>query len=315
MENARRIRPDHRRAHKRGRGFAVPSLPYQIVGSNVDWLTITRKGEPGDDTLRDLSRAIHRTEAQTDPKIVEWRWRGYEGMRGDNFAYGRRWDTDILQLSGQIADDWFTTLTGDGMKCTRIDLAVTVQFDKVTEGVANECHSLGCREDRKHERKPNRSLIVNNQGGSTAYIGDRASALFARCYDKWRERLDDRYERCWRWEVECKAEPAALVVERLRSSPDRQRSILDLVSTHFTRRGAPHGWMAGRGGMHISTTRAPSTVNSRLKWLSDAVAPVIRRLLPLVGSQELLLCVGLDEDSVRLYKDWKPGTLGGHDVL
>lgn len=277
----------------------MPSVPWEIIECQVDWLTLTSPSSEQDDRLLQVAKLIERNLLREDPTVCDWHWRGYTGKRGQHFAYGERYDSNILQLSGEIAHAYFDLAYNRATKCTRIDLAVTVRYDGGREGVARGVHKDGCQFDQARGQTRQRTLIVGSDGGSTAYIGDRASDLYARVYDKWREDGGERYRYCWRFEVEAKGDIAGRIGARLNSVADRQRECADIVSTHFKRRGVRADWMAGCRELRIPLARPASGTATRLDWLYNAVRPVIRKLIPIVGEVEILEALGLDPKTIE----------------
>lgn len=292
----------------------VASVPYRILESQVDWLTVTRRGSLQDDKLLNLGQFIAAREGREDPTICDWHWRGYSGSRGQHFAYGRRWDTDILQLSSHLAAEYLDDAWTRAHNCSRIDLAVTVQYDEEAKGVVRDSYVNGCKWNEEHANGAERAYITNSQGGSTSYIGARTSDLFARIYDKWRESRDERYRYAIRWEVECKAEIANRVIRRVSSSADRSSLIRNIVSTHFRRRGAASEWMADGAEVRVASLRAPSGTLSHLSWLDSSVRPVIAKLIPLVDFDTLFTALGLDPEEYERLKRRLPSQFDGHQL-
>jgi hypothetical protein len=292
----------------------VPIVPYRIEESQVDWITLTRRGSYEHSPLLELGELILAKELKVDPSVTEWTWRGYLGKRGEHFAYGKRYDSDILQLSSFLADEYFDLAWPRADNCTRIDLAVTVVYDGGRERIAAECYQQGIEYDRAHGRDYRRSLIVNAAGGSTCYLGSRESDLFARIYDKWRESGSDDYRFAWRWEIEAKGDIANRVGHMLSACGDRQRAITDTVSTHFKRRGNVADWMASSGDLRVTSKRPASRCTTRLAWLGSSARPVIEKLLPIVGEEAILEVLGLSTDEVHRLRIRRADRFDGHSM-
>ena len=249
-----------------------------------------------------------------DCTVRDWSWHGYNGRIGDHFSWGLRWDGAILQLHGYLAEKYWEQAARRSANVTRIDIAVTVRYDEAQEGVAEDAYLRGKRADEGNPRAPSRSLIVSSGGGSTAYIGNRSSQVFARIYDKWRERNDEQWRNCWRWEVEYKSDLANDCATRLLASPDVPCAIRELVSSHYVRRSMAARWMADGRTMRLNAQRQPSTVASRLCWLSDTCRPVVKRLLASVSILDLLFAVGLDSESIQVYQELPQNQLDGETM-
>lgn len=265
----------------------------------MDWLTLTSPSSSEDDRLLQVAQYIERNVLREDPTVCQWSWRGYTGKRGQHFAYGERFDSNILQLSGELAHAYFDLAYNRARKCTRIDLAVTVRYDGGKEGVARDVYREGVEHDKQTGQARERSFIIGSDGGSTAYCGNRQSDLFSRVYDKWREDGGERYRYCWRWEVEAKGDIAGRIGARLNTTADRQRDIAGIVSTHFTRRGNAAEWMADCDHVRIPLERPASGTASRVNWLYNSVRPVVRKLIPILSEEAIIEALGLDTETVQ----------------
>lgn len=294
--------------------MTIANIPCRIRECQIDWLTCTDKSAGATSLLVNLGDLIKHKELMQDPTICDWRWRGYEGTRGEHFAYGSRWDGSILQLGGGLADEYFAKAHYRATHISRIDLAVTVEYDRVVEGVAADAYQQGITWNREHANGPERTLIVNGAGGSTTYIGSRTSDLFGRTYDKWRESGGDEYRNCWRWEVEFKGDIADRTSARLAASTERAVDIHGILSEYFLRRGVEARWMEVRRPLHVHTQRKASGLASRLAWLSATVRPVVNRLLPIVGEEGLRVALGLDPENVKRQAVIAATRLNGHHL-
>lgn len=290
------------------------TVPYSVLESQVDWLTVTRRGSLSDDKLLNLGEFIAAREGREDPTICDWLWRGYNGKRGQHFAYGRRWDTDILQLSSHLAAEFLDDAWTRAHNCSRIDLAVTVQYAQDAREEVKNAYVNGCEWNESQPNGPERTFICNSQGGSTATIGARESDLYARVYDKQRESREQRYERCVRWEVEFKGKVALDVIRRVSSCADRPSLVRDIVSTHFRRRGAAAEWMGDNGEVRVNNRRPVSGTISRLAWLDSSVRPVIAKLIPLVDLETLYTALGLNPEDYERLKRRLPSQFDGHQL-
>lgn len=270
-------------------------VPYSLVEARVDWLTATKCGNPRDDGLLNLGRELLVYSGNSGKEVKPWRWRGYDGEHRGEVTVGRRDDSDILQLSGALAEEWFDAAVRESTRISRVDLCVTVRYPSGERNYASEAYASGLANVKRDPTGAGWSYIVNSDGGSTAYCGSRTSDLFGRVYDKWRERFDEHYRDCWRWEVEIKGDVADRTVAKLASSSDRGGTCLSLVSGYYKRRGASSGWMDGFQGLPIETLRPVTTDDSRLRWLATQVRPVVQRLTALGYGKEVNAALGFTE--------------------
>lgn len=245
------------------------------IGASIDWLTVTNTDPKTSYGLLNLARAILQYSQDHGNAVDEWRWKQYKGYHAQGVSYGERDDSVILQLSGAIADEFAMAAYKQATNCTRIDLAVTVKYEPVAKGIADECYERGCQFTDRKGSGPGFTVVRNSRGGSTCYVGSRISDLYARVYDKWQETHDARYQGCWRWEMECKGEVARRVAPTFCLDPKRASPIAATVWRYFARRGVEPGWSVDDHSVQVVHSHPVPTANSRLKWLAEQVRPTI----------------------------------------
>lgn len=249
------------------------------VAASIDWLTVTATG-PG--TRRDLFRLgeeLVRLSQSRNNDLRDWRWKGYEGSHAGAATCGRRDDSSIVQLSGEMADEWFDQVYRIADHCTRVDLAVTLQPGEESGNLA-ERHNREVAVFKQATGKTlTQKLIYDNGYASTLYLGSRESDLYARCYDKGVESGDPALQGFWRYEVEVKGQPAQRTAAWLHSRGDRAGGIVGAVHEHYRRRGAEPAFNCLGPAMPLRTIRPTTDDDSRLAWLSGHVRPTVQRLL------------------------------------
>lgn len=273
-----------------------------LLDCKVDWLTLTATDERKRDRLFQLGTdlcAAHASEVGTPRR---WHWHGYDGQHAGGITYGRRPDSDILQLSGPLADAWLDTAWSHADHCTRVDLAATVKVEGEIDGYLRR-HADECEQYRVASRPSlNASLILVNGKAQTFYIGRRISDFFARVYDKHAESGDPAYQGCIRYELEVKSHPAQRAIHWLGSVADRQSAIRDALFQHFTRRGLDPEFSCVGESVSLRGIRAASDTSTRLAWLGSSVRPVVERLLPACGPEELLKVLGFPRNADEMVK-------------
>lgn len=277
-----------------------------IVENRVDWCTLTcAKGERRA-AFQAFARDVAAVAAKGQMAPRPWRWRGYDGATVQGLTYGSRDDSDIVQLSGPLADEWLDVAWARADHCTRIDLAVTL-------GEAKNCDELIRQHlaEAKTEREtkgtgPDCHAIYSFDRAETFYLGSRESDLFFRAYDKYAESGDDPYRDCFRYELEVKGEPAQRTVAWLCSSADRGASIRQAVYSHLSRRGIRPLFSHVDTGMRIQTIRPRTDRASRLGWLSATVRPVVQRLMAEGPVEEVAEALGIP---LSLSERWKLRTI------
>lgn len=265
-----------------------------LVESRVDWLTVTSTTPRKVGNLESLGRElVKKCEADGD-QPQPWHWRQYSGQHCGPVTYGIREDSDILQLAGPLADEWFDTVYAMADKVTRIDLCVTVRYEPEKEGVASGIYKQGVEWSDKRGTGPGFTLITNSRGGSTAYIGARISDLYGRVYDKWRESQDDRYRGCWRWEVEIKGDPAGRAAAALHASGNRPGRCASTVHRFFSRRGCQPEWDSDSEPVHLVNIRPRPDIRRKLNWLDTQVRGTVGWLCDRGYESAVIEALGLD---------------------
>jgi DNA relaxase NicK len=146
-------------------------------------------------------------------------------------------------------------------------------------------------------RKPKRHLIVSGDGGSTVYIGARASESFGRVYDKGVEQKVAPAGTWWRWELELKGKAAYDHAELL-AAVDDHRVLLMAKVAHWFRARTTHAYTSSVTELCIQKSRDISTVDRRLRWLAHDVRPTVQALVERVGLARVLFALGLSAQSV-----------------
>lgn len=272
------------------------------TSASIDWLTLTDTRKREVPALWNLGEQLLRKSQDEGNVRREWRWKSYDGYHAGWVTIGRREDSDILQLSGAMADEWFDDAWRVADHCTRIDLAVT-QW-----GVENggEYLERATREVEAWKEAQGRTigtkLIYDNFRPSTLYLGSRESDLYARIYDKGLESGDPAYEGAWRWELEIKGQPAQRTATALHSAGARADRIRSAVYNHFTRRGCPVPFKCDGPDLSIRTVRAPSDDSTRLAWLYRVARPSVQRLLLSGRSEAVFEALGVPKSVAEAFR-------------
>jgi hypothetical protein len=198
--------------------------------------------------------------------------------------------------SGGLADDVWSHAVALGYRASRLDLAVTAWFEPARAGLALDAYKRARDHRPDNGRVPAATYIVSSLGGSTCYIGSRASETFGRLYDKAAQSRAESDRGAWRWEVEVKAERAALVARALLDSSTRRESIGARVWQWFTDRGADPSWSCSGDVICSDPVGRQPDDTRRAEWLATQVAPTVRDLIPRIGMRTVLEALGLDPE-------------------
>jgi hypothetical protein len=276
---------------------ATHSIQTLGLTGGVDWLTMTVKSQPRRAELFRRFQRIHAPQAAAK----KFSWHGYVGLQLPGARWGARQDSDILILSGPLANTYFKFFSRLAENITRLDLAVTAMiFPPIPRLTSTYYENLDFQERKWTE-------LRNRAGGNTLYVGSRASDQMGRVYDKGVEsNLSAITGALWRYEIEYKTERARAVWAALLVDYCPRRGPTPTITRHvfdwFDTRNVPPVWDRRKDGQVIEAhLRATETDEDRtLAWFRTQVSPSVRKL---VGHRrgEVIEALGLAEADPALY--------------
>jgi DNA relaxase NicK len=263
----------------------------------VDYLRATSKTDAGKKAIL-IAWAQYRAQLERHGDVLKKG--GMQGFKGESIGalfYGRKDDTFMLQVSGQLADEVFPKLPWEHLNCTRLDLQVTLQYAEDRPMLAAELGAARAKPftDVGQEPDPIQSLDHNYGRGDTLDIGSRSSPRYGRIYDKQRESKDERYKRCWRFEIELKGIMAPKAVADLLAGSSLDRGVASLVGGQFAAWGIHITLPVAGRYLAGSIGRREFDSERSLTWLSSQVAPSIEKLLRTVDRETIIEALGLTE--------------------
>jgi hypothetical protein len=266
----------------------------QIASAGVDWLTATAPADGRDWALLLAADGPLERERQARNEDERHRWRGYDLKTCGGVSAGVREDGAIVRLSGERAHEDWRSIAKRAVNISRLDLEVTVRMAPPDPALAGRhlAEFAAWREGRANA--PKLTFHGTPDGVETLYVGSRASDLFGRIYDKRAESGDDAWADCWRYEVECKGTMARHLATALAPEPDTGRAVGVFVHDYFTRRGCRPVFGRAGGDMHVPYPRPRTTDETRLRWLTETVQPIVLSLTQRGFGEELARCLGLD---------------------
>lgn len=283
-----------------------------VLESRLDWLTVTcTKGEKRE-AFFTLGRELVKLAASQQNERRDWKWKGYSGWHSQGVTCGRREDSDILQLSGVLADEWFDRVWLIADNCTRVDLAVTVKVEGECGDYIRQADLDARTYKAEKGQGPVCTLIASDGQPATFYLGQRVSDLYARLYDKGLESGHPSYAGCLRYEVEVKGSPADRTCVWLHSSGNRPDRIRSAVFEHYSRRGVKPVFRGVGGAVRLSNVRSPSDHTTRLAWLGASVRPVVEKLIAADLGKEALEALGFPRTMTERVRLRAAMELGSH---
>lgn len=253
--------------------------------AGCDYVRLTSKENRHDDTTpmlyQRMAYAIVGKAQEGEVEFQPWAWRGYYGYTCAGVSYGTGSQGCILQVSGWKAqDEALLTLPYDNV--ARCDAQITVWCTSDATDVAR----LASKYSRLYAvdaqgGKWQTPYIDGGEAGDTAYIGSRSSDSFLRIYDKWRESgKDEQYLWAWRFEVECKNEEAKAIWPEKGSVASSAEYWASVVRSRLRQRGIVLPRLDGAKSYAPPRPRREETsIDKRLAWLSNQVAPSIDKLV------------------------------------
>lgn len=269
----------------------------ELLSVGIDWLTVTA-AEPG--PIRALlnaatkRRAILERLGETNKKGA---FQGYVGQHTGPLFVGARQDGVLVKESGASAEELFGLVDWVGLHCSRIDLQATVRLPVYDPTIAQELRVRRARAktDAKGKLKPRQEYIGREGNGDELRIGSRESPRYGRVYDKDKQSGDERYQRAWRFEIECKKVMAPKMVEYLLAAPGRHGAMVAALIGQFTDWGIEIPIVGDGVLVAGSIGRRDFKADRSMKWLEEQVAPTIERLLATVHPDDILAALGLQD--------------------
>lgn len=273
-----------------------------IIESQADWLTGACVTKDRADALRAWATDLAHAEEQDGNKLARFAVQSYQGHRCGRVAVAEaEGGRTLIQLSGDLAAKQLNAVLPLLDHLTRIDLAVTVRTSTPDKTVADNAWTLASWFFDHHPRSAAPWRIQHKTQGDTTYVGSRNSDKFLRIYDKQAEckkKHDakglDRYENCWRYEVEIKGKPALLTAQRVHDAPDRTAYV----------RGAMTNYLKLHGIEPIYTDDSPAVIlpgftrrtdaDSRLWSLARNSRPSVEWLIDAGYAQDAIAALGLE---------------------
>lgn len=264
----------------------------KVAAANVDWLTCTATSPESRDELWLHGLRLLQACKSEGERASAWHANGYAGRKGPHFAFGAREDSVCLQLSSsQAADEWSHCLRASE-NVTRLDLAVDSYFDPPVTALSRHVYRDACHTPSPNGKPPKKTLYIDNHGGSTLYVGARASENYGRLYDKGIEQKTHPAGQWWRWEIELKGRVAGEAASQLLASDNYRVLIVASVASWFLARTS-NAFTSLERLLTFVVPREPTAVDRQLAWLARGVRPTIAHLVERVGRERVLFALGL----------------------
>lgn len=270
--------------------------PFELHSAGIDYATFTTASGPRAYEAYDKARHILEQETRDGNPAKPWRSFGYLGWASSHVTLGRRPESIIVRLSGELADHYWRSFRAMCDRCTRLDLAVTACCNSPSFNVAH----LSLREARAWKRQHDSRYQVGYQfsdpGGQTVTLGARSSEKYGRIYDKYAESGPPYQPGTWRWELEVKGDTAQAVSERLFGEPDRRKWAGEYCLAYFAQHGVSLPFKAEPVQWRYTKVTTKLSVEAKLEYLRTSIKPMVREVALAVGEKTVLDVLGLWPD-------------------
>lgn len=267
------------------------TVEYKFVSTGVDWITVTTTSCNASSFLSTFASKLIREEHHRGNMQRGWGMAGFNGWACGQVQFGIRDDSAMVRLSGDAAKWYWSKAYKLAENVTRIDLQTTFQVKSGPRKFIRKAHRQAQRWSMNFKRKPTVTLITDNNGGDTLYLGKRQSNVYARLYNKGVESGLEEYRDCVRAECEYKGKVSKAVARRLLHDRDPYSSINLSVMTFFRHRGV----VLPITGTPIvyRLPRARTDLDRRLEWLSKACRQSASMAVRFGRSEDLLRALGI----------------------
>ena len=250
-----------------------------LLTAGVDWLSVSCCNESGNEYLWKAMNDLLTTEAPQADDRKHWHIRAFSGTQTESYALATDGETVIAQLRGGQAEVEWRTLLVFVDNVSRMDVQVTANAMERHTGVAQKVYRCARTGPNRGGRPPSCSLVVNSEGGETAYIGRRTSDYFLRVYDKGVQSESAPPGSVWRWEVEVKGLPAWHLAKTAFREAWKPAHFASYVHRQFQLRGAEPDWKADLEVSVAPVIKEHEDDRRSLEWLRQAVPHTMARLV------------------------------------
>jgi DNA relaxase NicK len=268
-------------------------VPWTILDVGVDWITgMADQGER-------WGRAYYTGQALVDQQAADgglrrrYTWRGAAGAAAGGVRYAVERDVARLEASGAAAAHCWRAVHRACDRITRLDLQVTVTCHTDGPDLAVEAQLSGLLRPPVVTPRFQRTLILSDDHGRTAYFGSALSDRRGRLYHKSAEQPGEWPAGTWRYEVQARHARADRQCGALAERCAVEAAILGTVRDYFTACGVQCRFGSGEPGMWPQVPARRADADRAIDWLARAVAPTICRLRAAGRLPAALMALGL----------------------
>lgn len=281
-----------------------PNVPQAtIIEAQLDWLTCSFASENKTQRAHAWAYSRAQREHREGYKESPFRLMGYEGWAVGRVRFGTREDNGLLQLSGDLAEQYAAEMVAAADRVSRVDIAVTVCLEEPDQFIGESTYAQASNFRAWHPTSAMPWIVQDDDGGCTAYVGHRTSDRFLRVYNKAAEALKSEdaagilhYKNCWRYELECKGTVALPMAREAVTAADRPRFIQQQLYRFCAKHGITPLFTPDQPAELVPGFRRRSDYQSRLNWLKKSVNPAILSMLEVGDRGDIIEALGLGEE-------------------
>jgi hypothetical protein len=288
----------------------------QVVGASVDYVAAAAQIGRRECRLRHLGEGAVADAITRGERERPWTAYGYSGVSAGGASVGSGPAGTIVRISGARAANICREIVTNADSVSRIDIQATVRFSRDVSALARR-HGAELQANQRQRKRRLSARVEHTYGrGDTLYVGSRSSQWFGRVYDKYRESGEEKYQRCWRYEVECKADAAQKASKFLQSVSYGSAEISSAVRGWYSARGITPCYRSAVVGSIGPIGASDTDAAGQLRWLANQVSGVAKRLAALYGESAVLEVVmgRLDPSNLELIRKEADESLAEYDV-
>lgn len=262
---------------------------------NIDAITLIVE-QDGDIAQMKEIWEVYRKKANLDGyKISPFRSHGYEGasISSVRYSYNKKSNRAMFQITGRETPQALVELIELDGYSTRIDLQATFQVSQPVPELAKLIHEARVYRGGTKQVRLQDYTYISGSEGDTLYVGNRASNMMLRIYDKSFEYNLPRGT-IWRWEIQYNKEAAMMVWKDLdgleRNEVLFKAYIQDKLFKDCYKKGVrlPVEYGYAESTSYPELGKKQPDRERYLKWLRETVSPVVKWFVS-AGEQEMVL--------------------------
>lgn len=224
---------------------------------------------------------------------------GYTGVGTGGCFLGENEERYLLVISGERADRFWQKHYRPEMHVSRIDMQITVQYDKEVLDIAERSYQNAAAHNEQRQKAHRRKLylVLGSDGANTCYVGAPSQENRLCIYNKAKQSGDERYTNAWRFEFRSRNDRATAYAYSLAArNGDYREAIVSAVLAECADRGIPLPIdRRGEGLVFDGPKRLASEIDAKLWWLAHQVKPTVTWLRKRGRVVDLMAALGLDK--------------------